>query len=85
MKQYDPITQTLKGVGHCFVRATDRIKELYPIICQKVGWPEKTPISLFEEIKPTMVEPMKDLITFHQSEIQDGDIVCFQKTLTDKE
>lgn len=85
LKQYDPLTQTLRGVDHCFVRSTDKIKELYPIIWEKAGWPEKTPVALFEEIKPQMVEPMRDSMSFQQSEIQDGDVICFMKTLSDKE
>ncbi|CAI2180552.1 16272_t:CDS:10 [Funneliformis geosporum] len=38
-----------------------------------------------EEIKPNMIEEMKLKSTFQQSEIQDGDIIVFQKMLTDKE
>jgi len=32
-----------------------------------------------------MIEEMKLKSTFHQSEIQDGDIICFQKALSEKE
>ncbi|KAL8810807.1 MAG: hypothetical protein Q9223_002107 [Gallowayella weberi] len=42
-------------------------------------------IQLFEEIKHSMIEPMKAKATLQQAEIQDGDIICFQKTLSDKE
>jgi ubiquitin carboxyl-terminal hydrolase 7 len=38
-----------------------------------------------KEIKPTMIELMKPKLTFAQSEIQDGDIICFQVDLPDKE
>ena len=47
-----------------------------------------TPVSnlaLYEEIKHSMIEPMKLKNTLSQAEIQDGDIVCFQKAFTDKE
>ncbi|KAL8837295.1 MAG: hypothetical protein Q9170_002590 [Blastenia crenularia] len=40
---------------------------------------------LFEEIKHTMIEPMKIKATLQQAEIQDGDIICFQKELSEKE
>lgn len=33
---------------------------------------------LHQEIKPNMIELMKLKYTFLQSEIQDGDILCFQ-------
>lgn len=42
-------------------------------------------INLYEEIKHSMIEPMKQKNTLAQAEIQDGDIICFQKALTDKE
>lgn len=32
-----------------------------------------------------MIEPMKPKMTLQQAEIQDGDIVCFQKALSDSE
>ena len=38
-----------------------------------------------QEIKPGMIELMKLKQSFAQSEIQDGDIICFQVDLPDKE
>ena len=38
-----------------------------------------------KEIKPGMIELMKPKYTFTQSEIQDGDIICFQVDIPDKE
>lgn len=38
-----------------------------------------------QEIKPSMIEPMKPKQTFSQAEIQDGDIICFQRQLSEKE
>lgn len=32
-----------------------------------------------------MIEPIKPKQTFQQSEIQDGDIICFQKSQEDEE
>ena len=32
-----------------------------------------------------MIEEMKPKSTFQQSEIQDGDIICYQRTLSEKE
>ena len=32
-----------------------------------------------------MIEPMKPKVTLQQAEIQDGDIVCFQRVLSEKE
>lgn len=38
-----------------------------------------------QEIKPSMIELMKPKLTFTQSEIQDGDIICFQVDIPEKE
>lgn len=38
-----------------------------------------------QEIKPGMIELMKPKLTFTQSEIQDGDIICFQVDISEKE
>lgn len=42
-------------------------------------------LALYEEIKHSMIEPMKPKVTLQQAEIQDGDIVCFQRVLPEKE
>ena len=42
-------------------------------------------IALPQEIKPGMIELMKSKRTLHQSEIQDGDIICFQDEIFDQE
>jgi hypothetical protein len=34
---------------------------------------------LFEEIKPTMVEPLKGTDSFAEAELANGDIICVQK------
>jgi ubiquitin carboxyl-terminal hydrolase 7 len=38
-----------------------------------------------QEIKPGMIELMKLKLSFSQNEIQDGDVICFQVDLPDKE
>ena len=41
--------------------------------------------SVHQEIKPSMIEPMKPTQTLVQAEIQDGDVICFQKTFSEEE
>jgi ubiquitin carboxyl-terminal hydrolase 7 len=65
------------------VKKHDKVQELAPQISKIMGWPENTQILLFEEIKMSMIEAMKPKTTFQQSEIQDGDIICFQEAVTD--
>lgn len=42
-------------------------------------------LTLQQEIKPGMIEQMKPKMTFAQSEIQDGDVICFQVEINEKE
>ncbi|KAK3501559.1 hypothetical protein B0T13DRAFT_446675 [Neurospora crassa] len=84
LKWFDVESQTLKGVGHVYVRLDKKVEDLVPVILKKMGWGEKVPsgekIQLWEEIKPTMVEPLRGKETLKTEELQDGDIICFQRT-----
>ncbi|KAI5780859.1 hypothetical protein EDC01DRAFT_257890 [Geopyxis carbonaria] len=84
LKHYDPIRHTLKGHTHLYMRKNDKVAELIPIIQDMMEW-GRSEVKLYEEIKPTMIEPMKPKQSFNLAEIQDGDIICFQKVLTEKE
>ncbi|EEH42738.2 ubiquitin-specific protease UBP15 [Paracoccidioides brasiliensis Pb18] len=85
LKHFDVVQQTLTGVGHVFVRKHSKVSDLAGPILELMNWPAGTPFILFEEIKHSMIEPMKSKQTFHQSEIQDGDIICFQRQVSDSE
>ncbi|KIV92154.1 hypothetical protein PV10_06615 [Exophiala mesophila] len=83
LKYFDVKAQTLRGVGHAYVKKLDKVQEVAPLINQLMQWDPNTPILLFEEIKFSMIEAMKPKQTFQQSEIQDGDIICFQQNIAD--
>lgn len=40
--------------------------------------------AILQEIKPTMIEPLKPKQSLKAAELQDGDIVCFQRLLDPK-
>ncbi|KAK9471279.1 uncharacterized protein V1510DRAFT_420556 [Dipodascopsis tothii] len=85
LKHFDAVAQTLKGVGHVVVGKTDKVWNLSHTINAMMGWPEGTPIKLYEEIKPAMIEAIKPKQTYKDAEIQDGDIICFQKQYSEQE
>lgn len=100
LKYFDAEAQTLKGAGHIYVKKQCKVAEMVPMILQLMGWshspsalpngltngtPSPPTLALYEEIKHSMIEPMKPKSTLHQAEIQDGDIVCFQQVLSEKE
>ncbi|CAG8845048.1 14094_t:CDS:2, partial [Gigaspora margarita] len=86
IKYFNPDTQSLnRGLCYLYIQKFDKVGNIIPILCEKKNFPPHTPLKIYEEIKPNMIEEMKPNLTFQQSEIQDGDIICFQKVLTEKE
>lgn len=80
LKNFDVATQTLTGVGHVLVESGVQVGSILPQIYQTMGWESTTPVSLFEEIKPRMIDLIAAGKTFEESEIQNGDIITFQRT-----
>ncbi|TFK76518.1 cysteine proteinase [Pluteus cervinus] len=85
LKHFDTSKQTLLGVGKVHMLRNHKVSDLLPMINERMRWAPGTPLKLYEEIKPGMIELMKPKLTFGQSEIQDGDVICFQVELPDKE
>jgi len=85
LKYFDIEAQDLKGVTNIYVRKNDKVQDIAPEILRIMNWPAGANLKLYEEIKPSMIDIMKPKQSFNQAEIQDGDIVCFQKQLPEKE
>jgi ubiquitin carboxyl-terminal hydrolase 7 len=85
LKWFDVEHQMLRGAGHLYIGKERKVEDLVPLILKKMAWPEKTPsgdktqLRLYEEIKPQMIDSMKAKQTLKAAELQDGDIICFQK------
>ncbi|KAG5356056.1 Ubiquitin carboxyl-terminal hydrolase 21 [Yarrowia sp. B02] len=80
LKHFDVKTQTLRGVGHVLVDSADTVGSVIPYISSAMGWSPATPIAFYEEIKPRMIDIVKPDKTFDEAEIQNGDILAFQRT-----
>ncbi|KAF6765135.1 ubiquitin carboxyl-terminal hydrolase 5 [Ephemerocybe angulata] len=85
LKHFDTSKQSLLGAGKVCVLRSNKVGDLVPLINERMRWTPGTPLKLYEEIKPGMIELMKPKQSFAQSEIQDGDIICFQVDLPEKE
>jgi len=87
LKYFDHESQTLTGVGHAYIKRYAKVADLLPMIGKLMNWPEKQyqNVQLFEEIKNSMIEPMKTKLTIAAAEIQDGDVICFQRPIADSE
>ncbi|KAK7996278.1 ubiquitin carboxyl-terminal hydrolase [Apiospora marii] len=83
IKCFDAEKQTLQGVGHVYASKEKKVEDLVPAICKKMGWGDKLPageqLAMWEEIKPSMIEPLKAKQTLKAAELQDGDVLCFQR------
>ncbi|KAJ6489909.1 ICP0-binding domain of ubiquitin-specific protease 7 [Mycena sanguinolenta] len=84
LKHFHPFEQALRGVGqvHILQIKTEKIGDLVAFINERMGWPPSTLLKLYQEIEPTKVKIMEPRLTFYQSEIQDGDIICFQADIS---
>ncbi|XP_056164532.1 ubiquitin C-terminal hydrolase 12-like isoform X1 [Syzygium oleosum] len=82
-KLYDPSKEELRYVGRLFVKVTSKPAEILTKLNEMAGFSPDEEIDLFEEIKfePTvMCEHVDKKFTFRASQLEDGDIVCFQKS-----
>ncbi|KAL7228353.1 hypothetical protein ACSBR2_007135 [Camellia fascicularis] len=82
-KQYDPLKEELRYVGRLFVRANGKPSEILTKLNELAGFAPDEEIELFEEIKfepHVMCEHIDKKFTFRGSQLEDGDIICFQKS-----
>lgn len=85
LKYFDADKQQLRGIGHIYMSPLDKAQDIAPHILRIMGWDEGVALELYEEIKQTYIERMKPKNTLVASEIQDGDIVVFQRHLSEPE
>ncbi|KAL3625125.1 CSN-associated deubiquitinating enzyme Ubp12 [Castilleja foliolosa] len=83
-KLYDPIKVELRYVGRLFLKSSGKPIEILTKLNELAGFAPDQEIVLFEEIKfePSVMCDRLDIkATFRFSQIEDGDIICFQKQL----
>jgi len=80
-KFYDAVTQNIEYAGRTTVKDTTVIRDLIPFLNSLKGFPVDTPLTIYEEIKPQMIEEVKVNNTLQESELTNGDILCFQKKI----
>ncbi|CAO2820246.1 unnamed protein product [Amaranthus hypochondriacus] len=81
-KLYDPAKEELRYVGRMFVKGSGKPAEILTKLNWMAGFALDEEIELFEEIKfepIVMCEHLDKLTTFRASQLEDGDIICFQK------
>jgi ubiquitin carboxyl-terminal hydrolase 7 len=78
-KHYEPATETLQFVGRAIVRCSLKPPDLYQMMNNMAGLPLHTPLVVFEEVKPAMIDPLRPNVTLKEAEISNGDIIVFQR------
>ncbi|KAK2377746.1 ubiquitin carboxyl-terminal hydrolase [Trifolium repens] len=81
-KLYDPEEEELRYVGSLLVNPTDTPSEILTTLNEFAGFDPDEEIQIYEEIKfnPNVVCVSVDKeVTFQESELENGDIICFQK------
>ncbi|XP_030531793.1 ubiquitin C-terminal hydrolase 12-like isoform X2 [Rhodamnia argentea] len=87
-KFYNPEKGELRYVGRFFVKSHGRPIEILPKLNEMAGFNQDEELELFEEIKfepCVMCEHLDKKTPFRLSQIEDGDIICFQKARIDNE
>ncbi|KAG2631787.1 hypothetical protein PVAP13_2NG047900 [Panicum virgatum] len=82
-KLYDPEKEELRYVGRLFVKASGRPQDILPKLRMLAGFSQDDDIELFEEIKfepNVMCEYIDNRLLFRSCQLEDGDIICFQKS-----
>lgn len=81
-KYWDPTeasTSFLRPVCHLVVRVGERISAYIPALAKAIGHSPSDRWLFWEEIKPGRVDPLDPNSTFKQAQLQNGDIICFQR------
>ncbi|KAI5394667.1 ubiquitin C-terminal hydrolase 12 [Lathyrus oleraceus] len=83
-KLYEPSTEKLRYVGRLFVMGSRKPADILTKLNEMAGFAPDQEIDLFEEIKfdpKIMCELVDKKCTFRDNQLEDGDIICFQKNL----
>ncbi|CAG8515001.1 708_t:CDS:10, partial [Scutellospora calospora] len=85
LKYFNTDTQSLEKANLSTSDIHSRIDSIFPILCKKMKFSPKTLFDIYEEYAPDMINKLISRYTFRMSGMQNGDIICFQKTLTKRE
>ncbi|KAJ1389085.1 Ubiquitin specific protease, conserved site, partial [Sesbania bispinosa] len=82
-KLYEPSNEKLRYVGRLFVKGNGKPVDILMQLNKMAGFAPDEEIELFEEIKfepQVMCEHVDKKFTFRQNQLEDGDIICIQKS-----
>ncbi|KAJ2387451.1 ubiquitin-specific protease ubp15, partial [Coemansia sp. RSA 2559] len=80
IKYYIPEEGRMVGLGNLYTQSDQPVASIIPALRKMAGLPGDASLTLYEEVKPSLVEEMDTALTFQRAEIQSGDIICFQQS-----
>lgn len=83
-KYYDPEVEKIHYMGHMYVAITAKVTSMVEELIKRANLPPNTPLALYEEIKPNMLERIEDIdkpLEHVLEELMDGDIIVYQKQI----
>ncbi|ANZ75718.1 BA75_03298T0 [Komagataella pastoris] len=85
LKYFDPKSQTLQGLTHVIVNKDAKVSTLTKSVNYFMGFDLETSLNFYEEIEPKSIEPIILEISFAESELLNGDIICFTRADTESD
>ena len=81
-KYYDPRRERIHCAGHMYVPITAKLSSCLAELRRRASLPPDAELSLFEEIKPNMLEKIEEHdkpLEHVLEELMDGDIIVYQR------
>ncbi|KAI9350734.1 cysteine proteinase [Obelidium mucronatum] len=79
IKRYDPLAGKIHVVGKSYFSKSQKVQDALPQILDLAGL--QGTVKVFEEVKPSMIDPLDMTKTFGVAELGTGDILCVQNDL----
>lgn len=78
VKYFDPVSDEVRGLTYARVPLDAQVSLLTPIINNVLQFDASTPLTYFEEVTHTSIEPIDENLTFEKNELGTGDILTVQ-------
>ncbi|PHU07760.1 Ubiquitin carboxyl-terminal hydrolase 12 [Capsicum chinense] len=83
-KLYDPLKENIRYIGRLSVKGSGKLQDILAKLKEFAGVSPNEEIELYKEINfepSVMCEKIDNMLSFSECQLEDGDIICFQKSL----
>ncbi|KAH3767228.1 ubiquitin carboxyl-terminal hydrolase 12 [Pelomyxa schiedti] len=78
-KYYDIAQQKPIYMGKTYANKSDTLSTYLPLMHSLAGLPPEESLILYEEVRPSMIDPLSPISTFSGADLRTGDIIIFQR------